>query len=453
MHCQSGWRWCCRRPVAQISVTPNWQTYQYSPEHTSWNNFDTRITPANARSLRVGWTWLPPAVPGRPAPELGSAPTVVDGTIFIATRSGYLYALDEATGVQRWVYDLGVEATGCPGEDARGQTAQPAVYPDPTSGRPTVYAAASTGAGGVTLTAIDAATGSAAWSTPVDTQTGGYAWGSPLLSNGSIYVTVGAACAGSAVRGAVAVLDQTTGQLLGSFGTEPDGSTGATVSTTTTTDPETTSEIWAVTGTGPAGGAANSLLGFDSGLARIDGYALSVPFVSSPILFRGRLNGSRTTTVMVGACAADGFLYAFDRKNLARGPVWRVRINAGAHGCTASGTFDNAKVLLFQAGNATTIGGHTFPGSMRKIDTNTGKVVWQTGLRFNASATASMNGANVLAVPGCGASGGAVSFLDRRTGHIIGTVPTVSGVCAQPVFADDNLFVPTRTTGLIDLHP
>jgi hypothetical protein len=380
-----------------------------------------------------------------------SSPDVVDGTVYIATRSGWMYALDEQTGTQRWAYDLGVETTGCAGETTRGTTAQPAIYPDPVSGNLTVYEATSTGTGGVTLTALDAATGNVTWSTPVDTQTGAYAWGSPMLSNGNLYVTVGGACATSAVHGAIATLDQTTGQLLGSFQTEPDGTSGAGITTTSTNDPETTSEIWAATGSGP-GSSANSMLGFDHTLNRIDGYALTAPFTSSPILFRGNLKPG-VTTVMVGACAADGYLYAFSRKDISPGPVWRTRIDAAGHGCTASGTFDNTKVLLFQAGDRITLHGHTYPGSMRKINTNTGKVVWATGLSYDATATASMNGVNLLAVPGCGASAGAVSFLNRGNGHIVSVFHTASGVCTQPVFADNNLLVPTRTSGLIELHP
>ena len=92
------------------------------------------------------------------------------------------------------------------------------------------------------------------------------------------------------------------------------------------------------------------MLGFDHTLNRIDGYALTAPFTSSPILFRGNLKPG-VTTVMVGACAADGYLYAFSRKDISPGPVWRTRIDAAGHGCTASGTFDNTKVLLFQAGD------------------------------------------------------------------------------------------------------
>jgi hypothetical protein len=194
------------------------------------------------------------------------------------------------------------------------------------------------------------------------------------------------------------------------------------------------------------------MLGFDHTLDPIDGYALTVPFTSSPILFRGNLT-PKVTTVMIGACAADGYLYAFSRNKIAPGPVWRTRIDAAGHGCTASGTFDNSKVLLYQAGDKITLNGHTYPGSMRKINTNTGKVVWQTGLAYAATATASMNGVNLLAVPGCGAKAGAVSFLNRGTGRILSVFHTTSGVCTQPVFADNNLFVPTLTSGLIELHP
>ena len=54
-----------------------------------------------------------------------------------------------------------------------------------------------------------------------------------------------------------------------------------------------------------------------------------------------------------------------------------------------------------------------------------------------------MNGVNLLAVPGCGASAGAVSFLNRSNGNIVSVFHTASGVCTQPVFADNNLLVPT----------
>jgi len=166
---------------------------------------------------------------------------------------------------------------------------------------------------------------------------------------------------------------------------------------------------------------------------------------------RGKPHG--VATVMVGACAADGFFYAFNRLESGRRPVWRTRINAGAHGCQASADLrDNALVRFFQAGDAHHDRRSHFAGSIRKLDTSTGHVVWQTGLRYDAVATASMDGANVLAVGGCGATAGAVTLLNRLTGAILKVLPTASGVCTQPVFADGNLLVPTRTTGLIEYH-
>ncbi len=78
-----------------------------------------------------------------------------------------------------------VTKTTCGSE---GFTSTATVAPDPTSGNPTVYVYGATGY----LYAMDAATGADVWppaavAIPSSTANDYYAWSSPLVANGNIY--------------------------------------------------------------------------------------------------------------------------------------------------------------------------------------------------------------------------------------------------------------------------
>ena len=440
-------------PAGADPVTPNWQTFGYSAEHTSWNRYATAITASNAGSLQAHWTWTPPTITGRPAPALYASPDVVNGVVYIGTDSGYLYALSESTGAVEWSRDLGVETTNCSPGTVEGMRTQPSVYPDPVSGANTIYVTTSTDPGTVTMDALNASDGSVNWSTVIGSQSGLYATGSPMVGNGNIYQGLSSACGAPDVTGAVVELSQTTGAVENTYNTEPSGTVGADVATTPTNDPETTQEVWVTTGDGPSGvGDADSILGFSQSLGKTDGYRIGTPFESSPVLMRGSPGGGKT--VMVGACAADGYYYAFNRTDLAAGPLWRTQIDTTTGTCQAGATFDNAAVRLFVAGAQTTIGGTTSPGGIRMINTSTGNPTWQTPLNQPTVAAASLNASNLLAVGGDSGSGaGSVSLVNALNGNVVTVISTGSGVASQPVFADNNLFVATTASGLIDFQP
>lgn len=94
--------------------------------------------------------------------ELYSTPAVVDGALYLGTKSGFMSSLDAATGKERWRSDLG-------GYIVRSS---PAVVDD------TVYAGA-----GYALFALDAATGEERWRLP--TRFAGSA--SPVVVDGNVY--------------------------------------------------------------------------------------------------------------------------------------------------------------------------------------------------------------------------------------------------------------------------
>src|ERR1700750_1465578 len=68
----------------------------------------TSITRGNVQSLRVAWTfhtgdaYAPPRA--RPT-AFEATPIYVDGTLYIGTPLGRVFALDPVTGRSRWTYD------------------------------------------------------------------------------------------------------------------------------------------------------------------------------------------------------------------------------------------------------------------------------------------------------------------------------------------------------------
>jgi len=179
-------------------------------------------------------------------------------------------------------------------------------------------------------------------------------------------------------------------------------------------------------------------------------------FGSSPTLFGG-IGG---IPAEVGACNKNGDYYALAADPLGSAPLWADAIGtpgSSAGLCLASSVWDGDTGQLFIAGNATTIGGTSFGGSVGEVDPATGAVIWQTGLPCAEVGTPSLDSAGVLAVgtwsctppntPGA-------YLLDAATGAILTTLPTgTSRVFSQPVFAQGSLFVATQTKGLYNFAP
>jgi quinoprotein glucose dehydrogenase len=73
----------------------------------------TEIDRTNVGELRVAWTFrtgeTPEAQPTRRPTAFEATPIVVDGTLYLATPLGKVFALDPATGQLRWRFDAGVD--------------------------------------------------------------------------------------------------------------------------------------------------------------------------------------------------------------------------------------------------------------------------------------------------------------------------------------------------------
>ncbi len=112
------------------------------------------------------------------AGEVYSSPAVVDGIVYLGSKSGFLQALDATTGEERWRFDLGDYIV----------RASPAVIDG------TVYIT-----GGFSLFAVDAKTGEERWSVPI--RFAGQS--SPAVVDGMVYV--------SSHEGLVYAVDAATG--------------------------------------------------------------------------------------------------------------------------------------------------------------------------------------------------------------------------------------------------
>ncbi len=77
---------------------------------------------------------------------------------------------------------------------------------------------------------------------------------------------------------------------------------------------------------------------------------------------------------MVGVSNKNGLMYAFDRDNLAAGPVWQFRVDDGTEPQLAPSAYDGQ--YIYAAGGTNTIGGTSCKGGIYKVDPTTGAAVW-----------------------------------------------------------------------------
>ena len=419
----------------------DWSAYLYGPTHSSYNPSETAITTANASSLVLQGQWKPDS-------NIYASPTVVGDTVYIGDEAGVFFALDWTTGQVEWHTNLGYQPPlTCP--NGLGVTSTATVAPDPVTGRSTVYVAGGNGY----LYALDAATGAVDWRSavgvPSHTRNDYYNWSSPLVSNGEVYMGIASGCDAPLVRGGLKEYDQHTGALQATYYTVPAGQVGGTIWSSPAVAED--GSIVVTTGNGPNG---TNYPGTDS-ITRLNPTTLAVEdswqvplseqtvdgdFGGSATMFTADLDGA--STPMVGACDKNGWYYAWKQQDLAAGPVWSYQMGKphAAH-CEAAAIWDGSQ--LIEGGNVTTIDGQEVAGSVQSLDPATGAVLWATALPGVDFGSPSEDGAGVVAAPVFVAATDqlGVVLLDANTGQILSEIYTGSPDFAQPVFAQDSLWL------------
>lgn len=292
--------------ASAATVGSEWPAYMRTPAHSSASFGDSTITTANAGALRVKWRFAS-------GTKLDASPTVMAGKIYIGGRNSKLYAVDAGTGAVAWSkqLDQGSGAFCAP----KGIVGTATVEADPVSGAMTVYAP-----GAHYVYALDAATGVQKWKTAIGpaTATGAglyFNWSSPTVAGGRIFMGLAANCESRLIRGGVVSLNQHTGALQRTYFAVPSSKVGASVWSSAASDGST---VWATTGNPDPNGTtvddAYSIVRLSaSTLAKQDKYtvpnlgqATDLDFGSSPTLFSNVAN----TTKLVGACNKNGVFYA-----------------------------------------------------------------------------------------------------------------------------------------------
>lgn len=433
----------------------NWPAYLYSVKHSSDAINATAITPANAGSVKLLWKFAPDTAPISGLGGFFASPTAYNGTIYIGSRNGYFYAIDEATGDVLWKRFVGyVTGKTC---GPQGFTSTASVLPDPTSGEPTVYVYGATG----DLYAMDTATGADVWppaevAAPSTTTNNYYAWGSPLVVGGNIYVGISSQCDKPLVQGGVKEFSQATGALENTYWSTPTGTVGASVWSSPVT---TGSSVFVTTGNGNRPKSDGySIVKLSPSLARIGAWKVPAAaqdvdsdFGGSPGIWTALVNGTATT--MVGACNKNGSFYALNATRVGAGPVWSDPLgnpdSIGPGQCDAAPVWDGSHLYL--AGNGTTINSVPYDGSVEEVDPGTGGTIWHTGLTGSVIGSPSLDGAGVLAAATYGSTTGrnGVYLIDASTGAILRTITYgTAQTFGQPVFADRYLLVASQGLGL-----
>ena len=121
--------------------TSDWPTYLHGPEHSSYNQLATAITPANASSLVQNWSFSdrPPTRTGQPGVGFNASPTVYNGVIYIGSNTGQFYAINESTGGVLWHRLLGYTTGDTCRTGHLGVSSTATVATDPISGKGIFY--------------------------------------------------------------------------------------------------------------------------------------------------------------------------------------------------------------------------------------------------------------------------------------------------------------------------
>ena len=423
----------------------DWPMYRHDLGGTS--NGAGSISASQAASLKVLFKVSIPASVANPV--------VASGTLFVASGSGKILALDPRTGATRWSRSTGVSSLGTCATYSQGAVGAAAVVGS------TVFAPGGDGR----VYAFDTATGNQLWATQIaNTANDEFLWSSAIPIGGGVYVGVAtleeAACS-LVVPGRLVGLDQATGAVTSTWWSDVNQGAGGGIWTSAAFD-QILGRIFVTTGNVANGVSATSepwqqaFVSIDPSTAHTaDSYqpiqtdfSTDWDFGASPTLF------DASGRHLIAAANKNGLVYALERTNLSGGVLWTSPISGSGDspdlgvGSIVSPTFANG--LLFVAGGATTDG---YPGAISALDPATGTTVWKMhpdGFVLPAMAAAG----GVLAAGVSHSDGtGRIYVLDQTSGAAVFTLATAGKIFGEPSWANGVLYVVDLAGYLYALSP
>ena len=421
----------------------DWPTY-LGDGSRSGAGTDITLSTVNASQLTKLWNF-PTGAP------IAASASVVGGVVYVGSWDGYEYAIDAVTGVQKWKTFLGItSSTQCKAPPTAGISSAAAIV------NGVVYV----GGGDRFWHALRASDGVELWKVDTgDNSTAGghYNWASPLIYNGFAYIGIASFGDCPLVQGQLMQVDLTTHAVVHTFNFAPAGHVGGGIWTSPAVD-AATNKIYVTTGTVSGTGAGHqyeeAVVALDatnvcktSCFTPLDSWQLPVAervndsdWGTSPIIFDDQ-NGRH----LVAATNKNGFVYAWDRTNLAHGGtngwVWKKQIATGGvcptcgDGSVSSGAFDSNTHTLFMAGGHTTINGVNFNGSVRALDPATRNFKWEHGSAKPVIAALAYD--NGLVMDG---AGNILEVLNSSNGTPLYSYKTGATIYGAPSVANGEIF-------------
>jgi outer membrane protein assembly factor BamB len=397
----------CRFPIVRLlavvavlaggpasAAAQDWPTYQHDNARSGFQSSDPAISASSVATLAPKWIF-------RANDSISSQAIAARGMIYWGSWDGLEHATNPATGTDVWSTNLGDETKSDCSPPHLGVASTATVTRIKIGGRQTTVLYV--GGGDGSYYALDAQTGKVIWSDFFGSpQQGYFMWSSPALYKGSLYVGVASIGDCPLVPGQLVKVNATTGAQQATFATTPSGCPGAGIWSSPTID-QATGNVYVTTGTDGGGFCgqgepyAQAVLQFSKNLTLIGSWKppesqqiIDGDFGTTPTLFSATINGS--SRALVGAANKNGIYYAFDRRNIAAGPVWESEPIATSPDTIASSAWDGSQ--LYVAGHNATINGTSCESNLRAINPSTGAFVWSDCLSGGGADAA------VTAVPG-----------------------------------------------------
>jgi polyvinyl alcohol dehydrogenase (cytochrome) len=437
--------------TAPRAPASDWTQYTFNAAGSGDNTAETAITAANVHTLHAAWV-----VKG--GKSVSMTPLVVGGVVYWGSWDGNLHATSLATHATLWTRALGFTTCGGCNPKVAGMASTPAYGTIGTT--PVLWVSDGgndkVGGGHVAAFAVNAKTGAIIWRTNIVAVGGDtFMWASVRAFGGSVYVATSSQADAPLIPGHVYKLNATTGAMQANV------STGGGVWGTPSID-SATGMMYVPVGS-PTGGGTNfafSLLEVRaSNLSVVAHYTIPKSeqlsdgdFGSVPTLFDATIGGVRRH--LVGLGNKNGLFYAWDRTNIAAGPLWKDQVAKGGNGPQGGGGTLSPAVwdgsTLYVAGGNTTIAGKSCPGGVRAINPATGAYKWQFCVTTGHVLGALAGAPGLIAVP----AGSSIVVLST-SGKQLAAYKNPSGALywGGPSIGDGHVFAPGMDGTVTALAP
>lgn len=382
----------------------DWPTYLADNQRHSYNSSETILNPQTVSQMKIHWQ-------NQSGAPMASEPVVANGLVYWGSWDGYEHATDPSTGTDVWKTFLG-QTKSCLHHMTFGVQSTATITSEVINGVATTVDIV--GGGDAQLYALDANQGTVLWHTPLSTLSGSFIHSSPAVYNGSVYIGLSSADACPFIPGQMLQVNASTGAIQNTFNVVPNGCLGGGIWGSPAIDSglgllyiATGSNVISCHQREPLTDALLALHTTDLSLVA----SWKIPkaqqigdgdFGSTPTFFEASSGG--TLHHMVGLINKNSYYYAFDRTNIAAGPLWEKQIALPGYspeigkGSIASSAVNTQSV--FVATGAATLNGKSCAGSLASLKQGTGTLNWQMCL--NAPVLAPVISTPGLVVVGVG---------------------------------------------------